>query len=374
MKIITTRTLLRLVCLAASLALPALRAQAPKPDPDVLIFTNGDKLVGQFVRSAGGSVTFKSDMLGEIHVDWSKIKELHSAQKYAVISKEVKVNKANESTIPQGAVAVADQKIEVSTTPPQSIPVGNAAYVVDEDTFQKAILHNPGFFEAWNGSVTAGASLVEATQDSQTFTGAINLIRAIPTENWLNARNRTTADFSASYGTLSQPGSTTIKTSIYHADAERDQYFSPRAYGFVQAAFDHNFSQGLDLQQMYGGGIGLTLLKNANQTLDLKGSVGYTDQQFEKASVNQTLFGSTFSETYLRKLTHGIVFNEKLTVTPAWNNTNAYSGAASAGITLPAYKRLNVSLNTIDSFLNDTPPGFKKNSFQLTLGLTYALQ
>jgi hypothetical protein len=291
-----------------------------------------------------------------------------------VISKDARVNKANESTIPQGAVAVADQKIEVATVPPQSIPVGNAAYVVDEDAFQKAVLHNPGFFEAWNGSVTAGASLVEATQNSETFTGAINLIRAIPTENWLNARNRTTADFSASYGNVSQPGSTTIKTSIYHADAERDQYFSPRAYGFAQAAFDHNYSQGLDLQQMYGGGIGLTLLKNANQTLDLKGSVGYTDQQFEKASVNQTLFGSAFSETYLRKLPRGIVFNEKLTITPAWNNTNAYSGAASAGITLPAYKRLNVSLNTIDTFLNDPPPGFKKNSFQLTLGLTYALQ
>jgi hypothetical protein len=373
MKIITPRSLLALACLIAWLAPPALRAQASKPEPDVLIFTNGDKLVGHFVRSAGGALTFKSDMLGEIHVDWSKIKELHSSQKYAVIPKDAKVNKANESTIPQGTLAVADQKIEVSATPPQSIPVSNAAYVVDEDTFQKVVLHNPGFFEAWTGNVTAGASLVQATQDSRTFTGAISLLRAIPTENWLNARNRTTADFTASYGTVSQPDATTLKTSIYHAEAERDEYFSPRLYGFGQAAFDHNFSQGLDLQQMYGGGIGLTLLKNANQTLDLKGSLGYTDQQFEKGP-NEALFGSTFSEIYLRKLPRGIVSNEKLTVTPSWSDTNAYSGAASAGVAVPAYKRLNVSFNTIDSFLNDPPPGFKKNSFQLVLGLTYALQ
>ncbi len=375
MKILTMRTLLALACLAVWQAVPVLQAQAPKAEPEVLIVTNGEKLIGEFVRSAGGSVTFKSDILGEIHVDWSKIKELHSSQKFAVISKDVKVNKTNEPTIPQGTVAVADQKIEVNTTPPQSIPVGNAAYVVDQDTFQKAVRHNPGFFEAWTGNVTGGASLVQATQDSRTFTGAVSLIRAIPTEDWLNARNRTTADFSVSYGTVSQPGSATLKTEIYHADAERDEYFSPRAYGFAQAAFDHNFSQGLDLQQTYGGGIGLTLLKSANQTLDLKGSVGYTDQQFEKASVNQTLFGSTFAEIYLRKLPRkSIVFNEKLTITPAWNNTSAYSGAASAGVTLPAYKRLNVSFNTIDSFLNDPPPGFKKNSFQLVLGLTYALQ
>jgi hypothetical protein len=27
-----------------------------------------------------------------------------------------------------------------------------------------------------------------------------------------------------------------------------------------------------------------------------------------------------------------------------------------------------------DAFLNDPPPGFQKNSFQLTLGLTYSLR
>jgi len=374
MKLLTSRAILSLFCLLAWLTLPLLRAQAPKPEPDVLIFSNGDKLIGQFVRSAGGSVTFKSDMLGEIHVDWSKIKELHAAKKYAVIPKDAKVDKANESKIPQGTVAVADQKIAVSTTPPQSIPVANAAYVVDEDTFQRVLLHSPGFFQSWTGTVTAGASLVEATQDSRTFTGGISLLRAIPTENWLDPRNRTTANFSASYGTVSQSGSPTLKTSIYHADGERDQYFSPRVFAFGQIAYDHNFSQGLDLQQSYGGGIGVTLLKNSFQTLDLKGSIDYVDQQFQTSSSNQTLVGSIFSEAYLRKLPRGILFNEKLSINPAWNNTSAYSAVGSAGLTLPTYKRLSVSLNTIDTFLNDPPPGFRKNSFQLTLGLTYALQ
>ena len=42
-----------------------------------------------------------------------------------------------------------------------------------------------------------------------------------------------------------------MKTSIYHADAERDEYFSPAVFAFGQAQYDHNFSQGLDLQQTY---------------------------------------------------------------------------------------------------------------------------
>ena len=70
-------------CLLGSLSL---LAQTP-PEPDVLVFTNGEKLIGHLVGSTGGSVTFKSDMAGEITVDWSKVKELHSSGKFAVAEK-----------------------------------------------------------------------------------------------------------------------------------------------------------------------------------------------------------------------------------------------------------------------------------------------
>jgi len=58
-----------------------------------------------------------------------------------------------------------------------------------------------------------GASLVEATQTSQTFTGSASFIRAVPTENWMDARNRTTLDLSASYGKLTQPNTPTLRTA-----------------------------------------------------------------------------------------------------------------------------------------------------------------
>ncbi len=358
-----------------------LRAQTPKPaakrEPDVLIFTDDEKLIGKLVRATGASVTFKSDMAGEITVEWSKIKELRTREPFAVVEKNVKLHRHEDaSRVRQGTIVMSGEKIEVTGAPantPAAIPVANAAYVIDEATFEKAVLHSPGLFEAWNGAVTAGASLVEATQTSRTFTGSASFIRAVPTENWMDARNRTTLDLSASYGKLTQPNSPTLRTAIYHAGGERDQYFTPRLYAFGQLAYDHNFSQGLDLQQAYGGGIGWTVIKNSRRTLDLKTSLSYVDQQFQEASHNQNLFGSTFAEGYADKFFRGIVFTEQLSITPAWNNTSAYSAAGSAGITMPLYKRLSFSLNAIDTFLNNPPPGFKKNSFQLTTGLTYTL-
>jgi hypothetical protein len=37
------------------------------------------------------------------------------------------------------------------------------------------------------------------------------------------------------------------------------------------------------------------------------------------------------------------------------------------------YKRISLNVSALDTFLNDPPSSFKKNSFQFTTGLTYSL-
>ena len=350
-------------------------AQAPASGPDTIVFVNGDNLAGKFVSSSGSSVKFKSDVLGDITVAWSKVKELHTSSKVAVIRKGVQLGKHSETAaIPQGTLSMENQTLQVASPPqpPQSIPVGDSSAIVDQSTFDKALHHAPGFLHGWAGAVTLGGTLIEATQDDKTFNGAISLVRAEPGESWIAPRNRTIFDFSASYGELSQPGTPTAKTSIFHGDAERDEYLDHSIFVFGQAVYDHNFSQGLTLQQTYGGGIGWTVIQDPNQTLDLKGSVVYIRQQFEEPP-DQDLIGSIFAEHYRRKFKRGLVADQQLSIQPAWNDTRAYSASFNTLLTLPVYKRLGASTGVIDTFLNDPPAGFKKNSFQFTLGLTYTL-
>ena len=345
-------------------------------EPDVLVFTNGEKLIGHLKRSNGKSVTFKSDMAGEIKVEWSKIKEIHSAQRFAVIKTDLKIHRHfDPSTVPQGALSMSDQKLEVSPgegRAPQTIAVGDAAEVIDAADFQKDIGH-AGLLQDWKGAITGGASLVVSTQKSRSFNGGFHFVRASPAADWLEPRDRTLFDFGASYGKITQPGIEDVKTEIYHFGAERDEFFSKRVYGFGQATYDHNFSQGLDLQQSYGGGLGWAVLKTDNRELDLKGSITYIRQSFQQSKNNQNLIGATIGENYTRKFARGILFVEQLAVTPAFNNSNAYSAIGNAGLTVPFYKRLNLSVGAVDNFLNDPPPGFKKNSFQFTTGVTYTL-
>ena len=85
-------------------------------------------------------------------------------------------------------------------------------------------------------------------------------------------------------------------------------------YGFGSADLDHNYSQGLTLQQTYGGGVGWTVLKNDVRTLDLKANVGYESQEFAGATKSNNLIVSVFTESYRRKLPKGMVFTEQGTV------------------------------------------------------------
>ena len=169
-------------------------APAAAPAPDVIIFTNGDQLTGKLLREVGGSVTFHSDIAGDVTVTWDKIKSIHSSQQFAVIQQGQHVTrKTADADIVQGAVQVQDDAVKVAPAngTAKDIPTKNAQYMIDEPTFNKEVRRNPGWGYGWTGAITAGLPRREPTQNSRGFTGAVALVRAIPTVNWLDPRNRT---------------------------------------------------------------------------------------------------------------------------------------------------------------------------------------
>jgi Protein of unknown function, DUF481 len=376
---------------------PKAGKEQAKPAPDVLVFINGDQLSGKFVRAVGSDVTFHSDIVGDVTVKWNKVKELHTASKLVVLASSVSVrHRKLPSNLPEGTLTLAKDAITVhpATGASVTVPVKKAQFVLDDATLRRELRGNPSWREGWHGALTAGATIVQATQEEYTVTGGISLARTVPTVSWLDSRNRTILDFSGSYGKITQPGYTApsgtppvpvytpasvTKSTIYHADAERDEYFSPRFYLLAQTVFDHNYSQNLDLQQTFGGGLGWTAIKRPHEELDFKSTIQYEGQSFIQATAgeNQELVGSTLATDYALKLKHNVVFKQNLTYEPAYNNPYAYSGSETDSLTVPFFKNLSFSMGTTDSYLNDPPlavPPTKPNSFQLTTGLSYTLK
>lgn len=359
------------------------------PDPDRLIFVNGDQLTGKLTHSTGDSVSFHSDMAGDITVPWSKVKELRSNRQFVVLGKNSHWSWRRTEKVPSGSIQVSDNKIELTgKQETQTMPIKSTADVLDLDTFNREARRDMNFFGNWKGSATLGITAIQATQNNYTYTAGAALVRNMPTVDYLPPRNRTFANFSSSYSRITQRQAQgaallpDLKTSIYHVDSERDEYLSSRMYLLGAVAFDHNFSQGLDLQQIYGGGLGWTVIKNSQQTLDLKATLQYEKQEFLASSinVNTDLIGSTFSVNYLRNLPLKIVFQQQLQYLPAYNLSNAYSANETNSLTFPLYKRFRFQIGTQDSYLNNPPtaifpaPPNQRNSFQFTTGINILLK
>lgn len=398
------RGLVRLLIITGLIAtaLPvASRAQdKPAATPDVIVFKNGDQLSGKFERSVGDSVVFKSDAVGEITVSMDKVKELRSSSNFVVLKKDEKVTRT-----PKQPETLAMEDGSVKETAPngttQTLASKDIGYIIDGATYNKELNGNPGFFHGWDGSVTGGATVLQSTSHGQSYTAALSLVRLIPSVAYLPPRTRTTFNLLETYGKLTQPitplpaacnGSKTplgcqdavAKTSIFHTDFEHDKYLSPRFYMLGGLSYDHNFSQGLNFQQIYGVGVGYTVFQTPVHQLDVKADIHYEQQKFIQPvqlappapqlplTPDQNLIGSTFGEAYRRALPGKIQLTHSATMIQSWNNTNAWSAIGTLGLALPVYHRFSLSVNLLDNYLNNPAFGFNKNSLQFVTGVTYS--
>lgn len=368
------------------------KKSGPPAAPDTLTFTNGDRLSGKLLRAVGDEVVFHSEILGDVTVKWEKIKELHTGTELAVLERSVLAHHRElPAGIPEGTLSVANELITVQPKNGEAIapiPLKSAEYIVDETTLKRQIAGHPGVFAGWNGALTGGATIVQATQDQYTFAGAVSLVRSAPTVTWLDTHTRTSVDFSGSFGKIIQSAyasdgvmtpASSSKSSIYQADAERDGYFSPRFYVLAQTSFDHNFAQDLDLEQIYGAGIGWTAIKNPRQELDVKSTLQYEGQTFIASTPgeDQNLIGSTLNSAWAAKLPRKVQFKQQVSWVPAYNNPYAYSASETDSLTMPFFRKFAFTIGSDDSYLNDPPaasPPTKRNSFELTTGLTYAIK
>lgn len=352
--------------------------------PDVLVFSNGDKLTGKLTKADGAKVTFSAQDAGNITVPWSKIKELQTAQPFAVIAKnQDATRKRQNSAIPIGELSY-DGKVLTVTENGQArvVPLTQVSNVIDSATFHKNVDQRQGLLQGITGALTFGYAQVNSTFNTKTINSGVNLSRTVPAVPWMKPAFRTLLNFTNSYSTFKQSPNPTAVTNILHGSLEEDEFLEPRFYALEQAIYDKNSVEGLDLQQIYGGGFGYTLIKRPKQSLDVSGTINYTQQQFatpitlvagQAPHATQHLVGATFADNYMYKLPRNIILMENANINPQFNYAQAYTANATVGATMPIIKTFALTVQAIDNYLNDPPPGFKRNSTQYTTGLTYTL-
>jgi hypothetical protein len=349
---------------------------------DVIVFKNGDQLKGTLLREIGNTVVFKSDMVGELTLPTSKVKELRSRGSFAVLKKHKKIAL---STREPGDITLSNDTVTVVDPggSPEPVPVKDLDFVVDKPTYDKEITGKPGIWYGWQGSIAGGANIVESTTTGQSYRVGINLFRAIPTVPDLPARSRTTFNLDESYGKLNTPvipqttppsANQVAKVNIFNTNFEHSRDFTTRMYGMVGIGYGHNYSEGLNFWQAYGAGPGWNVIRDSVQQLDLSVDLHYERQNFQGPTPKKNLIGSNFNESYRRTLPYNILFTMRGNYNEAWNDFHAYSAAGAAALAMPINERFSLSLEIRDDYLNNAPFGYKNNGFQFMTAFNYRLR
>jgi hypothetical protein len=368
-------------------------AQAHKAGTDTITFINGDQLTGKLGKVVYGTVSFHSDVLGDLSIPLTKIKTMHTAEAFAAGSKQQHLTKKNVAEqLPTGKIALegGTLKVLLPEGKVREFPAKDIGFMLDEPAFQRELHNESDFFYGWYGTATLGATLVKGTNSAQTYTGAIALVRAIPTIAGLPAGSKTILNLSGTYGLAKDPlivsgddvfqTPSVTKTDILHGDLEYDKFFSPMVFGLTNGSADHNFGNGLQLQQSYGAGVGWGILRTPQNDLAVRAILQYEQQQFYNGLTSglgtrtENLVSASIGEIWSRTFPHNVKFSEYVTLNPTFNVVRAYSAVAGASFVFPVYKNLNFSVSTTDNYLGDPPEGFLRNTFQFTSGITYTLK
>jgi hypothetical protein len=145
--ILSKRALVLAAVLPATVFSPQALSQVAAPTADVLVLANGDQLTGKLLRESNGTVSFHSDMAGDLSFTWDKIKSIRTTQKFAVIEQGQHISrKTPDSNVAQGTLAIQGDTIQVAG---KEISEKNAQYLVDQDSYIKQVRGNHGWGYGW---------------------------------------------------------------------------------------------------------------------------------------------------------------------------------------------------------------------------------
>src|ERR1700677_4499452 len=122
--------------------------QAYAETPDIITFSDGEQLAGKLISVLGGTVTFHSEILGNVTVPLEKVKTLSTALPFAAVEKNQHVTrKTAVDQIPVGSIALKNNSVNVS--PPhgeeKSFPANQIASLLDASTFHREIQSESDF-------------------------------------------------------------------------------------------------------------------------------------------------------------------------------------------------------------------------------------
>ena len=325
---------------------------------DQVVMKNGDRLTGNIEKYDDKNLLIKTDYAGELKLDWSAIQQITS-------SEPLNVSLSNGQTV-KGNVTTTDGNIAVATaTGTVTEPLSSVQKLrsENEQSLYEKSLH-PGLLEGWQGGANVGFALTGGNSETKNLTLAFVADRKTLHDHWGLYANSV-------YATNDAPGAVPDTTAnAVQAGTRYDRDLTRHVFAFVNADFQTDALQNLDLRSVFGGGLGLHAIKSDHTTLDFLGGLNYTRENYSGATgIDRNLIAATLGEELMHKLGLSTVLTEKLYFFPDFNESGEYRATFNFAAVTKINKWLGWQNAFGDIYVTNPPAGKRQNDILLTTGL-----
>ena len=316
---------------------------------DIVLLENGDRLTGEVKKLELGMLSFKTDHMGTISIEWDKVVGVWAMKKYYRLERE-------DGFLLYGSIETdtAYQKILVALDTIK-IPL----------YFWEVVRITPiemTFWERLGGSLDIGYSYTKATTVSQLSLSGEVIYRSYQRQYEL--------DWSAIH-TSQEEQANTMRRDV---SLQTKRLYQNKIFFQVIGEMQQNSELGLDLRLALGGGVGKNIIQNNQAVLLAGGGLSFnrewTDDYSSQVNNLEGFIGTGYNHFIYDH--PQLNLDGSLQIYPSITDWGRIRMELDIQLKWEIIKDLYWSLTYYDSYDNQ-PPGVEisKNDFSIVLSLGY---
>jgi putative salt-induced outer membrane protein YdiY len=352
----------------SALALSLLFALPYFTSGEVVTLNNGDRITGDIRDSDGKTLTLKTAYAGDVKIQWSAIKDLSATKPLHVTTEDKKT--INGSLVPNGA------NLTIHTTGGAIVEVPMAKITAirsleGQNAYEKSL--HPAWNQGWKGGADVGLGLARGNSDTTNLNTGLNLNRK-------TQKDQIKLYESSVYATNGLPGGGVTANAIL-GGVRYDRNVARKLFVFGAGDFTHDELQGLDIRQIYTGGLGWHVIDRPNMTtFDLLAGINYTREHYSGTAttpaptVARNVPGITVGEDFMHKFGSIFALTENVYFYPDLSDLSQYRFSLDGSLVTKINKWLGWQTSVSDRYVTNPPiPGTKSNDLIMSTGLNVTL-
>jgi putative salt-induced outer membrane protein YdiY len=290
------RVLIQMLCLAGL---------AHSVYADEIIFINGDRLTGKIDHVLEGKLVFKSDVIGKVTIDMSKIQTFSTDDPVSVHLKDdnVLLQKIESSEAGRFAIKGTD------TVKAQEFNI----------TSISSINPPPKPEPKWTGNISAGFTSTHGNTTTDNVSASVNLSKRTEKD-----RTKLSADYAKARQKDPETGEKNTTEDWWRSKAKYDYFFSKKLYGYVDGRYEKDAIAELDRRMIVGVGGGYQWIESEDMNFSTEAGVASLYEKFDNQTDSNSEISVQAGYNFDKRLMKNVKFIHDLTYYPSIEKFSDY--------------------------------------------------